>query len=177
MQGLINKYVSHWSCKSLNRWLHAATGKHWPLTALMYWTNTIILLLNGCGWGCAENIIKCSQNIFANLLKIKWRWYKTHGRPKLNSFLVDKQRDKMPYCTVSNVFKSFKIVLLSPKSTFMTSLFYILQYSVCLNTPLLFPPPPHPRSFGVLPSSTPELCHASLATQKLQISSLLFYSG
>ena len=32
MQGLINKYVSHWSCKSLNRWLHAATGKQWTLT-------------------------------------------------------------------------------------------------------------------------------------------------
>ena len=127
------------------------------------------------GWGCGwtEHIIKCLQICFCKFAENKMDIIQSGGIKRLFYKLIDK----MLCCTVSNLFNSFKIVLLSPKSTFMTSLFYILQYSVCLNTPLLFTPPPHPRSFGVLRSSAPELCHGSLATQKLKISSLLFYSG
>ena len=142
------------------------------------------IVLNKHNHGCLMDVVadglstssSACKYVFANLLKIKWISFKAQGRNK-ETFLVYKLTDKMLCCTVSNLFNSFNIVLLSPKSTFMTSLFYILQYSVCLNTPLLFTPPPHPRSFGVLRSSAPELCHGSLATQKLQISLLLFYSG
>lgn len=141
------------------------------------------IVLNKHNHGCLMDVVADGLTIhhqvlanFANLLKINWISFKAQGRNK-ETFLVYKLTDKMLCCTVSNLFNSFNIVLLSPKSTFMTSLFYILQYSVCLNTPLLFTPPPHPRSFGVLRSSAPELCHGSLATQKLKISSLLFYSG
>ena len=92
-------------------------------------------LMDGVADGLSTSSSACKY-VFANLLKIKWISFKAQGSNK-ETFLVYKLTDKMLCCsdkmlccTVSNLFHSFKIVLLSPKSTFMTSLFYILQYSV-----------------------------------------------